>query len=164
LWNRVLGGTRGSRSWHSLTGSGCRASKRDATWVVSDSGHPGRGGLTTLTRSFERDTVHPMRGDDSIAAGRSSTNCLATQGWTDQQWSSGTAAGGFVRKAELPLGSRHGKAGGGMKGASPDPGKGVFQRVLVTTSRLQRLVRGIVLGGLGDVTAPPSATEIAGSG
>jgi hypothetical protein len=88
-----------------------------------------------------------MRGGDSIAAGRGSTNCLATQGWTDQQWSSGIAAGGSVRKTELPLGSRRGKASGGRKGESPELGNGVFQRVLVTTSRLQKLVRGIELGG-----------------
>jgi hypothetical protein len=52
-----------------------------------------------------------------------------------------------VRKTELPLGSRRGKASGGRKGESPELGNGVFQRVLVTTSRLQKLVRGIELGG-----------------
>jgi hypothetical protein len=31
--------------------------------------------------AFDRDTGHPSWGGDSIAAGRSSTNCLATQGW-----------------------------------------------------------------------------------
>jgi hypothetical protein len=32
---------------------------------------------------------------------------------------------------------------GGRKGESPKLGSGVFQRMLVTTSRLQKLVRGI---------------------
>lgn len=32
---------------------------------------------------------------------------------------------------------------GGRKGASPELGSGTIQRVLVTTSRLQKLVRGI---------------------
>jgi len=69
-----------------------------------------------------------------------------------------------VRKAELPLGSKRGKAGGGREGESPGLGNGVFQRVLVTTSRLQRLVRSIELGGVGGVTTTLSATEIAGLG
>lgn len=69
-----------------------------------------------------------------------------------------------MRKAELPLGSKRGKASGGRKGESPVLGNGVFQRVLVTTSRLQRLVRSIELGGLGGVTTTLSATEIAGLG
>lgn len=153
LWNRALGGARGSRSWHSQTSSGCRGSRREATRGVSDSDRADRAGLTTPTRSLERDTVHPCGGGGSIAASRSSTYCLAAQGWTDQQWSPGVAAAGFVARSELPLVPRDAEGGSGLKGESPRLGNGVFQRVLVTTSRLQRLVRGIFLGRSGGATA-----------
>lgn len=70
----------GSGSWHPQAISGCRESQREATWGVSDSDHAGRGGLTTPPSAFGRDTGHPLWGGDSIAASRSSANCLATQG------------------------------------------------------------------------------------
>jgi hypothetical protein len=69
-----------SGPWHSRAISGCREDRREATWGVSDSDHAGRGGLTTPTLAFGRDTDHPFGGGDSIAASRSSANCLATQG------------------------------------------------------------------------------------
>jgi len=82
-------------------------------------------------------------GQSSIAAGRSSTNCSVAQGSAGQKRSPGTPPGTGARKAGLPLSSMREWVRGGQRCESAAPGNGRFQRVLVTTSRLQRLVRGI---------------------
>jgi hypothetical protein len=48
---------------------------------------------------------------------------------------------------------------GGRKGESPKLGSGVFLRILVTTSRLQRLVRGIFSPNNGSVSAQSGGWE-----
>jgi hypothetical protein len=48
---------------------------------------------------------------------------------------------------------------GGQKGESPELESGVFQRMLVTTSRLQRLVRGIFSPNNGGVSARSGSWE-----
>jgi hypothetical protein len=136
-----------SRSWHSPVTSGCRGSGREATWGVSDSDHLGRSRLTTPTSAFGRDTVQPPMGRWLDSSWPRQHQLLGYPGLAGQQWSSSVATSSTARKAELPLGSRRGKARGGQRGESPKLGNGVFLRVLVTTSRLQRLVRGIFLGG-----------------
>lgn len=153
LWSRALGGARGSMPWLSRASSGCRVSRRDATRGVSDSDHSGRVGPKTPTRSLGRDTVHPSRGSDSIAASRSSTNCLATQGWKGQQWSHSVAEAGGATRSEFPFVLTGAEGSSGRKGESLTLGNGVFPRVLVTTSRLQRLGRGICLERTGGATA-----------
>jgi len=140
-------------------GSGTRGRARDAegvadaTWGVSDSGRAGCAGLTTPTRSLGRDTAYPCWGSDSIAASRSSANCLTVQGWVGQQWSPGIAETGHAITSELPLVPKGAESGSGPAGESRRLGNRRFLRVLMTTSRLQRLVRGISLGRPGGATA-----------
>jgi hypothetical protein len=85
-----------------------------------------------------------LRGDGAGSSWRRSVNCVATQGRGRRQRPIDVAVDGHVWKLERRLG-RKGETGcSGRKGESSKLGSGVFQRVLVTTSRLQRLVRGIL--------------------
>lgn len=136
------------RSWRPRARSGCRSSLWLATGGASDSGHPGHGGSRTPATALGRDTVSPLGGGYPIAAGRGSANCAVAQGSADQQRSPSVAARRTASKAELPLSPRSGEAAAIRRRESARPGNGGFQRVLVTTSRLQRLVRGIFPGGL----------------
>jgi len=94
------------------------------------------------------------RGSVSIAASRSSANCLAAQGWTDQQWSFRRRRGSSHHEERPPNRFNKGAKGrGGLVSESSKLGNEVFQRVHVTTNWLQRLVRGICPGRTGGATA-----------
>jgi len=154
-WDLLVEGASGSTIcilWLGCgeAGPGSRGGARDAghwlraaTWGVCGPDHRARAGSTTPTRAAARDTAHPCRGDGLVAAGHRSTNCVA-----DPRLE--TPAMAIQRRRErpraeagLPPRRRHEDDRGGRKGESPTLGNGVTPRVLVTTSRLQRLVRGI---------------------
>jgi hypothetical protein len=158
-WDLLVEGASGSTIctlWLGCgeAGPGSRGGARDAghkqraaTRGVCEPDHRARAGPTTPTRVAARDTAHPCRGDGLVAAGRRSTNCVADPRLGRQQWQSSVAEGGLGLRAGLPPRRKHEENHGGRKGESPRLGNGVTPRVLVTTSRLQRLVRGISLMG-----------------
>jgi hypothetical protein len=156
-WDLLVEGALGLRSrilWLGCgeAGPGSRGRARDAghrPWAatrgVCESGHRARAGQITPAWARARDTADPFGGDGSAAAGRGSTNCAVdpgletpamaiqrcrgrprVEGWAPTQ----PEARGWSRQAE---------------GESRKAGNGVALGVLVTTSRLQRLVRGICL-------------------
>jgi hypothetical protein len=158
-WDLLVEGASGSTIcilWLGCgeAGPGSRGGARDAghkqrvaTRGVCEPDHRARAGLTTLTRAAARDTADPLGGDGLVAAGQRSTNCVADPRLGRQQWQSSAAEDGLGLRAGLPPRRRHEENHGGRKGASPRLGNGVTPRVLVTTSRLQRLARGISLVG-----------------
>jgi hypothetical protein len=102
-----------------------------------------RGGQCPCEQAA-RDTEQPCGAVRMAAAGGAAStaspprveqagNGRSTSPWTVAFWKLGRRLG------------RKGEAGrGGRQGESPKLGSSVFQRVLVTTSRLQRSVRGIL--------------------
>jgi len=112
-----------------------RFGRRGSMWV--DKAHPALEWDTVLPNGAKLDSSRPRQhqllgrsglGWPETANGRGSEN-LRTEGWAPT-W----------REVRKRLGAECGRE-------SATPGNGGFQRVLVTTSRLHRLVRGIFLAG-----------------
>jgi len=100
------------------------------------------------SREFLRGTPRiPWGMMASQQLGDAAPTAWPTQGWRRQRWPSSVAVDGFAQKAGLPPSRMRAEGHGGRKGVSLELGNGVSFRVLVTTSRLQRLVRGILLAG-----------------
>jgi hypothetical protein len=140
---------RGSGSGSLVTCSGCRVRSEGATGGASELAHWACVGSTTpawATRSGHRAT---SRGGDAGSSWRRNTKCVATQGRRCRQRLFGVAVDDGASKLGRRSEGMREAGRGGRQGESPKLGSGAFQRVLVTTSRLQRLVRGIfsLVGG-----------------
>jgi hypothetical protein len=154
-WDLSVEGASGSTSrilWLGCgeAGSGSRGTARDAgqglrvaTWGVCEPDHRARAGPTTPTRASARDTARPRRGDGLVAAGQRGTNCVADPRLVMPAMASQRRRGWLGLRAGLPPRRKHERGRGGQEGESPMLGNGVTSRVLVKTSRLQRLARGV---------------------
>jgi hypothetical protein len=143
-WN-VCGhdGRRGKRVWCSGAELGMPGEERGRDRSVCEPAYWAREGSTKPARSRARDTGQPREGQGVGSSWGRSVNCVTIQGRRCRQRLFGVAVDGggwkLGRRSEGKLGTGR----GGRKGESLKLGSGVFRRVLVTTSRLQRSGRSI---------------------
>jgi hypothetical protein len=140
----------GHDGWHRRSGSGtlepssgCRGRDEGAT----------RASVSQPTgRVLGRQSPHelslgtpssPARGRGVGSSWRRSVNCVATQGRRCRQRLFGVAVDGDAWKLGRRPEGKRGTGCGGRKGESLKLESGVFRRVLVTTSQLQRSGRSI---------------------
>jgi hypothetical protein len=143
-WN-VCGrdGRHGKRVWHSGTELGMPGEERGCDKGACESAHWARVGSRKPARATARDTEQPCRGGGVGSSWWRGVNCVATQGRRCRQRLFGVAVDSDAWKLGRRPVWKRGAGCGGRKGESLKLGSGVFQRVLVTTSRLQRSVRSI---------------------
>lgn len=149
---RHLGPSTTVRSWWTARNDGpgplgpnlgCQGREEGATWGVCWSAHQARVRLRTPARARCSGHRAALRGGVAGCGWRRGINCVSTQGRRCRQRLFGVAVGGNVWNLGHWLERKRGAGRGGRKGESLKLGNGAFQRMLVTTSRLQRLVRGI---------------------
>jgi hypothetical protein len=159
-----LVGVRGSGSWLSRLGSGCRDELRVATWGVCGPDHRARGGSTTPTRAAARDTAHPCWGDGLVAAGGADQLRGRPKAGDASNGKSSIAEDGLEQKAGLPPRRKHEEDRGGQQGESPKLGNGVTPRVLVTTRSVAEIGERHLSRGAGGTPVTLRLDGIAGSG
>jgi hypothetical protein len=128
------------------------------TGGVRELAHRARAGPT---KSHGLDPGHraTLRGDDAGSGWRRGTNRVTTQGRRCRQRLFGVAVDSDVWKLGRRFEGKHEAGRGGRKGESLKLGGGVFRRILVTTSRLQRSRRGIFSWTNGGASAPSGRHE-----
>ena len=120
---------------------------------------PGSCWVDNARTSRARDTGRPFWGGRGGGSWWRAVKCVATQGRRCRQRLFGVVVGEHERKLGRRLEGKRVGACGGRKGESPKLESGVFSRILVTTSRLQRLVRGIFSPNNGSVSARSGSWE-----
>jgi hypothetical protein len=156
-WDLLVEGASGSNSRILWWDAGKRVLALAARLGMPGKGcgqrHGASAGLTIGLEAGRQHSLGLRRGTPRIPSGVMAWQQLAgaaptawpTQGRRRQQWQSGVAEDGLGQKAGLPPRRKLEEVRGGYEGESPGLGDGVTPRVLVTTSRLQRLVRSISL-------------------
>jgi hypothetical protein len=138
---------------------GCQGRNERATGGACESARRARVRLRTPARVNSSGHRATLRGGEAGSGWRRSTNCVTTQGRRCRQRLFGAVVDGNAWNLGRWLGRKRGAGRGGRKGESLKLGDGVFQRMLVTTSRLQRLVRDIFSRKNGGASAASGRRE-----
>jgi hypothetical protein len=138
---------------------GCQGRNERATGGACKSARRARVRLRTPARANSSGHRATLRGGEAGSGWRRSTNCVTTQGRRCRQRLFGAVVDGNAWNLGRWLGRKRGAGRGGRKGESLKLGNGVFQRIRVTTSRLQRLGRDIFSRNNGGASAASGRRE-----